>query len=296
MKRFRSSPPPPPPSPWTPGFDVATALHAFAHSFAGAFALITTAALCFVALLHYRDQRLNIPLSKQRLRSLIAIADAGMAGTFLVLGIEMLQGLEAALHRLFDADVQLFNPRMLASMAIFSINATPPTPRAFSICTLSAFFAGGALHALGYVGHEAEIYAVGLHVMLSKLSASNFAPCIGLAAYAAQKPWATGEPFYFLLSPWISGHVVLYLFALAAAVPRRAIRVWLARHEWSVLQRKQVFCAQNMIKFIAVVHYHDLKVVRIAFVSSEYRSTGDRLLRAHSPSTIAWRGSSNAVR
>ena len=55
-------------------------------------------------------------------------------------------------------------------------------------------------------------------------------------AFVGKTPWTGGTwalPLHYLSFTWLAGHALLYVFAHAAAVPRRAARLYLTRRVWS---------------------------------------------------------------
>lgn len=170
------------------------------------------------------------------------VVDALFAAASAVLGIAVLHWLEELLT------IKLFEPKMLGSIVVFCSNPSPPSPRAFLVCTACAFAAGLVLHCLGpMVGasRAGNAIAVGLHILLSKLTSNNFSASVGLAAHVATKPWeSVAEPLEHLVTPWLAGHTLLYIFALAMSVPRKAARVHLAMREWRIQHGAQAAAGQ----------------------------------------------------
>jgi hypothetical protein len=127
---------------------------------------------------------------------------------------------------------------MLSSIVVFCSNPSPPQPRAFLVCTACAFAVGVLLNFVGEGASSRACSAVagGLHMLLSKLSSHSFSPSVGLAAYVATTAWADpwSGPVGHLITPWLAGHCILYIFAMFVSVPRRAVRVRLAMREWRV--------------------------------------------------------------
>ena len=64
------------------------------------------------------------------------VVDAIFAAVSVVSGIALLYFLENMLS------INLFDPKMLASIVIFCGNPAPPSPHSFIVCTACAFVAG----------------------------------------------------------------------------------------------------------------------------------------------------------
>jgi hypothetical protein len=158
------------------------------------------------------------------------VVDAIFAAVSVVSGIALLYFLENMLS------INLFDPKMLASTVIFCGNPAPPSPHSFIVCTACAFVAGILLR-LSMAGTtfagEAAI-AAGCNVLLSKLVSVNFPPAVGLATVVATKPWQHSlvDPLTHLVTPWLAGHCIIYVFAIAMSYPRKYVRVQLAMREW----------------------------------------------------------------
>lgn len=146
-----------------------------------------------------------------------------------------LEMLERWVHSALGLHIKLFDGKMMGSIVVFFSNPSPPSPRPFVLCTGCALCAGVIMHAF-HASTRAPAIAAGLHLFFSKLSGVSFSATAGLAVKIAQAPWggaSLSAPLSFLLFPWTAGHCLLYAFALAAAVPRRAARVALAR-SWAI--------------------------------------------------------------
>lgn len=171
-------------------------------------------------------------MTQQQRHRLPVIVDALIAAASVALGIILLLRLEVALS------MRLFDSKMLGSMAAFCTNVSPPSPRNFIVCSACALIAGVVLHLAQPDSETAGGLVAGLHLLLSKLAGSSFSPTIGLAVSVASKSWDLSSldvPLRHLCTPWLAGHAFCYIFALAAAVPRRAARVRLVRREWQQL-------------------------------------------------------------
>ena len=158
------------------------------------------------------------------------IVDAIFAAVSAIVGIGMLHWLEALLH------LKLFDSKMLSSIVIFCSNPIPPSPKSFVICTACSFVAGIVLHfTLQGATQTGNAVAVGFTILLSKLSSHNFSPAVGVAVFVATNQWKSSlDPVSYLVTPWLAGHCLLYLWSLIMAKPRKSIRVRLAMREWRV--------------------------------------------------------------
>jgi hypothetical protein len=158
------------------------------------------------------------------------IIDAIVAGLTAVLGLCLLHYGE------YIFKIKLYDAKMLTSIVIFCSNPVPPSPRSFLICTLCAY---AVAILLQWSSHptSTELYqaiAVGLNVLISKLTSHNFSPAIGVGAIVATKKWQQPilDPIRHLITPWLLGHVIIYCFVLCMSKPRKFIRVQLAIREW----------------------------------------------------------------
>jgi hypothetical protein len=173
----------------------------------------------------------NSSNSNERMKHLLPhIIDAFLAGLTAILGLCLLHYGEYMLH------IKLFDAKMLTSIVIFCSNPVPPSPRSFVICTVCAY---AVAILLQWSTHptSTELYqaiAVGLNVVLSKLTSHTFSPAIGIGAIVATKKWQQPilDPIKHLVSPWLLGHGIIYCFVWCMSKPRRYIRVQLAIREW----------------------------------------------------------------
>lgn len=180
----------------------------------------------------------NISNSNKRMKHLLPhIIDAVFAGLTAILGLCLLHYGESIFK------IKLYDAKMLTSIVIFCSNPVPPSPRSFLICTLCAY---AIAILLQWSSHptSTELYqaiAVGLNVLLSKLTNHNFSPAIGIGAIVATKKWHQPilDPIRHLISPWLLGHVMIYAFAVCMSKPRTFIRVQLAIREWRLSSIKQ---------------------------------------------------------
>jgi hypothetical protein len=166
------------------------------------------------------------------------VADAFFAAVSVVAGIGLLHWLEGE----GMLNIKLYEPRMLGSIVIFCGNPAPPSPRSFLVCTACAFVAGIVLHwSMTGATDTGNALAVGFNVLLSKLTNHSFSPAVGLAAFVATKQWQHSlDPVTHLVTPWLSGHCVMYIFALVMSVPRKHLRVRLAMREWLAMEGELV--------------------------------------------------------
>jgi hypothetical protein len=178
--------------------------------------------------------------SNKRMKHLLPhIIDAFLAGLTAILGLCLLHIGEYMLH------IKLYDAKMLTSIVIFCSNPVPPSPRSFVICTVCAY---AVAILLQWSSHptSTELYqaiAVGLNVVLSKLTSHTFSPAIGICAIVATKKWQQPilDPIKHLVTPWLLGHGIIYCFVWCMSKPRRYIRVQLAIREWrlSSIQQQQ---------------------------------------------------------
>ena len=160
------------------------------------------------------------------------VADACFACFSVTAGIWLLLRLETLVG------VPLFDSKMLSSIVVFCSQPAPPSPKTFLVSTAYAFAAGLALHAAPSAGIFVETkdiaaLAGGVHLLLSKLTTHSFSSTVGISATVGAMPsdgsWTL--PIRFLVTPWLSGHAILYAFALCAQYPRRALRIYLAKRD-----------------------------------------------------------------
>ena len=141
--------------------------------------------------------------------------------------------------------VPLYSTPMLASGIIFFAGPAPPGPKSFLMGTLgSASVIFAVLHVLGMVfpaqGTTAQGAVAGMLLMWYKGSGTMFPPVVALAGLLLAKETAGGLPALqiatFLLSPWLSGHALLYGGAYATSLVRARARVALARQRFAALK------------------------------------------------------------
>jgi hypothetical protein len=187
-----------------------------------------------------QSNELNSSNSNKRMKHLLPhIIDAFLAGLTAILGLCLLHIGEYMLHN----KVKLYDAKMLTSIVIFCSNPVPPSPRSFVICTVCAY---AVAILLQWSSHptSTELYqaiAVGLNVVLSKLTSHTFSPAIGICAIVATKKWQQPilDPIKHLVSPWLLGHGIIYCFVWCMSKPRRYIRVQLAIREWRLSSIQQ---------------------------------------------------------
>ena len=191
----------------------------------------------------------NSSNSNKRMKHLLPhIIDAFLAGLTAILGLCLLHIGEYMLHN----NVKLYDAKMLTSIVIFCSNPVPPSPRSFVICTVCAY---AVAILLQWSTHptSTELYqaiAVGLNVVLSKLTSHTFSPAIGICAIVATKKWQQPilDPIKHLVSPWLLGHGIIYCFVWCMSKPRRYIRVQLAIREWRLSSIQQQHQQHNHCK------------------------------------------------
>jgi hypothetical protein len=187
--------------------------------------------------------------NNKRMKHLLPhIIDAFLAGLTAILGLCLLHIGEYMLHN----NVKLYDAKMLTSIVIFCSNPVPPSPRSFVICTVCAY---AVAILLQWSTHptSTELYqaiAVGLNVVLSKLTSHTFSPAIGICAIVATKQWQQPilDPIKHLVSPWLLGHGIIYCFVWCMSKPRRYIRVQLAIREWRLSSIQQQHQQHNHCK------------------------------------------------
>lgn len=157
------------------------------------------------------------------------IVDSLLAAVSVIGGITMLDRIDD------DLPFRLFDSKMMSSAVVFCSSPTPPSPRAFLACTSAGFVAGVAMHFAGTFGLSPDAVAVGIYVCFSKLSGNSFSAAVGVSSWVGKTPWqgSWSVPLGYLLATWLLGHALLYAFAHAIAVPRRAARLYLTRRAWT---------------------------------------------------------------
>lgn len=84
-----------------------------------------------------------------------------------------------------------------------------------------------------------QCFAAGLLLLFKKVSGSFFPPTVGLAAFLAQSG-QIGHPLAYLVAPWSTGHLVLYILATLLASVRQSIRVQITKQGWKQQIGKEV--------------------------------------------------------
>lgn len=139
------------------------------------------------------------------------------------------------IHTLDDIlPFKLLDSKMMTSAVVFCTNPNPPSPHAAIACSAISFVAGVFIHFAG-LGLPSDAVAVSVHLLFAKLSGCNFSPAVGLTAVVGKATWQNGswsEPLHYLFATWFAGHALLYAFAHAIAVPRRAARLYLTQRQW----------------------------------------------------------------
>lgn len=149
----------------------------------------------------------------------------------------------ALMHALDYAGVlpaKLFAAPMLGSSVILFGGQRPPPASTFVVGSVGAFLLGTGL---GYAAGDASSPALAhclcaaLMLLWFKLSAAFFVPSVVLAAFYAQHHHAMhhGAPslwnaLLYFASPWLAGHLVLYLGATLASQMRQQARVAVTLH------------------------------------------------------------------
>lgn len=198
------------------------------------------------------------------------LADAIFAAFSVVVGIGLLHWLEGE----DMLNIKLYEPRMLGSIVIFCGNPAPPSPRSFIVCTACAFVAGIVLHwSMTGATNAGNAIAVGFNVLLSKLTNHNFSPAVGLAAFVATKEWRHSiDPMTHLVTPWLAGHCVMYVFALVVSVPRKHLRVRLTMRDWLA---KEAALVREGICAISPAKRGDATTARLKELFARCDSSGD---------------------
>lgn len=156
------------------------------------------------------------------------VVDALLASFSLGLSLMLIGWLDSKAYPLYDG-------KLLSSGVAFFNSARPPSPKAFVVCTASAFLVGTLLHQLNATpGLNTQAIALSMILFVWKLSGSNFSATVGLAIFLAESGWKDSweRPLFYLCCPWLSGHGLLYALALVLAVPRAHVRVYLSQREW----------------------------------------------------------------
>ena len=156
------------------------------------------------------------------------VVDACLASASLCFSLCLLTALNSAAFPLYDS-------KMLSSAVVFFGNARPPSPHAFIVCSAGTFLCGAVLHFLGAPpGANTQIVTLALISLTWKLSGSSFSATVGLAVFLAESDWngSFQRPLFFLCFPWLAGHTLLYILAVAWAVPRARARIYLLQREW----------------------------------------------------------------
>lgn len=166
----------------------------------------------------------------------VKIVDGVVAGCGLSLSVLMLCCLDISGH----SPIKFFAPPMLASAIIFFGGAKPPPPGAFVTCTIGSFVVGTLLHQFDMQASMViQCFAAGLLLLFKKVSGSFFPPTVGLAAFLAQSG-QIGHPLAYLVAPWSTGHLVLYILATLLASVRQSIRVQITKQGWKQQIGKEV--------------------------------------------------------
>jgi hypothetical protein len=151
---------------------------------------------------------------------------------------------------LLPVGVKLFAvPQLASGIILFGSPGSPPPPQGFLFCTIGAWAIGVLAPHLEYLTpldkDEVDILAAALLLCYFKVARQTFVPTYGLAAalVAASQippvPLSHGwyPALHFLLCPWLSGHVLLYIAALVVAYVRRHVRAHVMRHELRLVTR-----------------------------------------------------------
>ena len=156
------------------------------------------------------------------------IVDGVIAAASIVVSITLIHTLDRNLP------FKLLDSKMMSSAVVFCTNPKPPSPHAAIACSAISFAAGVVIH-FAALGLPSDAVAVGVHLLFAKLSGCNFSPAVGLTAVVGKAAWKDGswsEPLHYLFATWLAGHALLYAFAHAIAVPRRAARLYLTQRQW----------------------------------------------------------------
>lgn len=194
------------------------------------FILIGPAQACYalVTLLAFGYFAKSAGLFASHKNVLPRVVDALLASSSLGASLMLIGWLSSNAYPLYDG-------KMLSSGVAFFSTTQPPSPKAFVVCSASAFLVGTLLHQLHAApGLNTQAIALSMILFVWKLSGSNFSATVGLAIFLAESGWKDSweRPLFYLCCPWLTGHALLYGLALAFAVPRAHVRVYLSQREW----------------------------------------------------------------
>lgn len=147
-------------------------------------------------------------------------------------------------------DVPLVGSFLISSAVKFFFNAKPPPLDAFWKSSIFAVAAGGSLHFFREAVGDANATSclVFCAILFWKLQGCLWTAANSLAIYVAvgSGDWGTadsssssssspplrGFPIRYVLAPYVSGHLILYVCALGTSVVRRRVRATLIRNEF----------------------------------------------------------------
>jgi hypothetical protein len=146
----------------------------------------------------------------------------------------------ALLQVLNDAyQIPLVGSFLMSSSVKFFFNPTPPSLDAFCKSSAFAVVAGSVWHLIfKEIGAHASSCMVFCIVLFWKLEGCLWTAANTLAIFIAVSSgdWDASSfqnfPIHYIISPYITGHLVLYGCALGMAVVRRRVRSYLLRRDF----------------------------------------------------------------
>lgn len=161
------------------------------------------------------------------------VVDAIMAGVNIAVAIVVVTYLDKVLP------FRVYHGKMVGSCIAFMANAKRPPVTPFICCNCYAFLVGIALHELQYIGvlelSSDQLLAIsaGTAIIFGRLSHMSFGPATAICLVVGNNRWGAQSPaaLYFLVTPWMAGHAILYFLAWPLSEIRARIRAYLSGRE-----------------------------------------------------------------
>jgi len=170
----------------------------------------------------FGDAKLVVPTRRQFTKQTTKVLDATIMAAGAGTAVRSLTALEARFPGKF------FLPPMLSSTVIFFSGYRPPRPTGVVVSAVGAALVGTATGSTSM--------SVAIQLLWFKATACFYAPSAVLAGQMAVAPWfSAAARKNYVMSPWLSGHAVIWAAAAVTAELRARCRYALTRREFQSL-------------------------------------------------------------
>jgi len=122
---------------------------------------------------------------------------------------------------------------LISSAANFFFNRKPPGLKAYMSSSIVAIIVGTIVHLFKQtLGDMCDALCIFCMMTYWKLTGNNFGAAASISIYIATRETNQNFPFLYLLSPYLLGHLILYIMAYSLSIVRNKVRIKLIKREF----------------------------------------------------------------